>query len=145
MQYFMKAAVLAAVLMAACPVMAQMQEGSASDDATRMTSGNTDWSAEDSYWRSHYASRPYYSSGHDYSNYRPAYQYGVNLYQQNSGKSYNELDEAQLSKGWDLAKSNSALSWSEAQPAVRDAYGHMAESRSASGNKGTSNNLSPSR
>jgi hypothetical protein len=35
------------------------------------------WTDDDEYWRTHYSSRPYASTGgKDYTFYRPAYRYG---------------------------------------------------------------------
>lgn len=96
------------------------------------TSGNnssnaTSWDTQNQYWRSNYSKRPYYNSSVDYSNYEPAYRYGTDLYNQNSGRSYNELNQDQLRNGWNQARGNSSMSWDDAQEATRDAYNRMYE------------------
>jgi hypothetical protein len=91
------------------------------------SSNSSSWDAQNQYWRSNYSKRPYYNSSMDYSNYEPAYRYGTELYNQNSGRSYNELNQEQLRNGWNQARGSSNMSWEDAQAATRDAYNRMAE------------------
>lgn len=100
------------------------------------------WESENAYWRSNFPSRPY-SSGGQYSNYEPAYRYGVELYKLNRDKSYDQLDQPQVRAGWEQNRAGSTLNWSDAQQATRDAYNRLYENRqrsttsSSSGSTGT--------
>ena len=89
------------------------------------------WNSESSYWRNNYATRPYYNSSRNYSVYEPAYRYGADMYSRNNGRSYNELDQEELRKGWEQARGNSNLKWNDAKMATRDAYDRMYNNNSA--------------
>lgn len=108
------------------------------------TSSNFDsgWSAQNKYWRSNYPSRSYYSSSRNYSMYEPAYRYGVDLYNRNPNMSYDQLDQALVSNGWNEARGTSNLDWNDAQMATKDAYtrmynNHNSTSSSSSGSSST--------
>ncbi|MGE3623138.1 MAG: hypothetical protein AB7H77_04600 [Bdellovibrionales bacterium] len=88
-----------------------------------------DWTAEDSYWRSNFQSRPYYTGNSNYHAYQPAYRYGVDLYNQNQGKPFNELDRGRLQTQWQQVRGNSNLTWDQAQGAVSDAYNRAYDNR----------------
>jgi len=77
--------------------------------------------AEDTYWESNYSSRPYVEKNASYTQYRPAYRYGVTAATRTEGKSFEEV-EADLRRGWGHSHGKSHLHWDEAKPAVRDAY-----------------------
>lgn len=85
----------------------------------------TTWNEQNDYWRSHYSSRPYYNASRNYSEYEPAYQYGVQLYSQHPGTPYQNLNQAQISNNWSNVRGNSNLDWNDAQMATQDAYNHM--------------------
>ncbi len=110
---------------------------------TASTGTNTTWNTENSYWRNNYASRPYYSQTMSYSAYEPAYRYGVDLYNRNPGKRYEDLDQSQLGNGWTQARGTTTLSWDQAQAATRDAYTRMYASQAgASGSVNTGASMS---
>jgi len=102
----------------------------ATGDSTRSDAADASmWKAENTYWRSNYASRPYYNdSRNNYRAYEPAYRYGYDMYMRNPGKSYDELNQSELSSGWSKARNKSKLSWEHAEGATRDAYTRMHES-----------------
>ena len=78
--------------------------------------------AEDEYWRTNYASRPYYESGYTYDeDYRPAYEYGWRSRSENKGRKFGEI-ESNLERGWEKTKSRSRLGWEKARHATRDAF-----------------------
>ena len=77
--------------------------------------------AEDSFWASSYSSRPYVGKNTSYTQYRPAYRYGVSAATRVEGKTFEEV-EADLRKGWGHSHGKSRMSWEDARPAVRDAY-----------------------
>jgi len=81
--------------------------------------------AEDDYWRSNYANRPYYEKDYDYdTDYRPAYEYGWTSASQHRGKSFNEA-ETDLAAGWEKTKAKSRLGWDKAKFATRDAFDRL--------------------
>jgi hypothetical protein len=88
------------------------------------TIGAFDPVAEDSYWRSHYSSRPYVDRGEPYSEYRPAYRYGWESCSRFIGRTFDHV-ERELERGWWLAKGQSKLGWKKAESAVRDAWNHV--------------------
>lgn len=77
--------------------------------------------AEDEYWRTNYASRPYVTSGSTYDDYGPAYKLGYERYPEYHGKTFDEAD-SNLERDWDSIRGRSRLSWNEAKHATRDAY-----------------------
>ena len=81
--------------------------------------------AEDEYWRSNYANRPYYEKDYDYDqDYRPAYEYGWTSASQHQGKKFDET-EADLASGWERTKGKSRLGWEKAKFATRDAFDRL--------------------
>ncbi|NDE91222.1 MAG: hypothetical protein EB059_08850 [Alphaproteobacteria bacterium] len=83
------------------------------------------WSSQSTYWQNNYSKRPYYNGTNSYVTYEPAYKYGIDLYNRNQGKPYNELDQSQLGKGWEQSHGSSNLNWNEAQAATQDAYNRI--------------------
>jgi uncharacterized protein (TIGR02271 family) len=77
--------------------------------------------AEDTYWKSNYSSRPYVAKEAAYTQYRPAYRYGVTAATKIEGKTFEDV-EADLRKDWGHSRGKSKLAWEDAKPAVRDAY-----------------------
>jgi hypothetical protein len=96
-----------------------------SSNSSTHSSSNTDWNNENKYWTNNYSSRPYYNKGDNYSQYEPAYKYGVDLYNQNPGKPYESLNQDQLRTNWMKANPNSSLNWDRAEKAMRDSYNHI--------------------
>lgn len=90
--------------------------------------GSVNWNTENTYWRSNYPSRPYYNKSRNYSVYEPAYRYGVDLYNKNTDKSYEDLNQAQLRTDWEQMRGKSTLTWEQAQDAVRDSYNRAYQS-----------------
>lgn len=80
--------------------------------------------AEDLYWRNNYSSRPYVTSGAEYTTYQPAYKYGVDSFSEYKGKSFDEV-ESDLGNRWDTVRGDSSLDWDAAKPATRDAYNRL--------------------
>ena len=103
--------------------------GSAAVTTATPSTSTHNWDSENQYWRNEYSSRPYYNSTTNYSTYQPAYQFGVNSYNQNTGKPYSDLDQAQLRKQWESSRGNSNLTWDQAQPAIRDSYERLYNNR----------------
>ena len=83
--------------------------------------------AEDTYWRDNYKTRPYAAGGDDVTTYtydddfRPAYRYGWESRAKHQGRKFDEV-EADLGRDWDRAKGSSRLNWDRAREATRDAW-----------------------
>jgi len=75
---------------------------------------------EEAYWKQEFKTRPYAKKA-TFDEYRPAYQYGWESQQRYSGKKFDEV-ETKLSREWETGRGESALSWAQARPAVRDAW-----------------------
>jgi hypothetical protein len=87
--------------------------------------------AEDEYWRTNHASRPYYESSYTYDeDYRPAYEYGWTARSQLGANKFEDV-EKHLGRGWDQAKAKSRLGWEKAKLAARDAFHRTDEAGSA--------------
>lgn len=80
--------------------------------------------AEDEYWREHYASRPYVAKGQSYDVHQPAYRYGWESRSRHTGKQWDEV-ESDLSNGWEKARGKSELAWDEARMAAHDAWDRL--------------------
>jgi hypothetical protein len=89
-----------------------------------------DPTVEDAYWRDNYASREYVAAGRSYSDYGPAYGYGVSRYQRD--RSFEDL-EPELADGWMGARGTSSLGWGEASYAARDAWDRVDQQTRARG------------
>lgn len=77
--------------------------------------------AEESYWRENHATRPYARKDVGFDEYQPAYRTGVESYNRNPNRSFDEM-EPELSRDWTRARGNSSLEWEHARPAARDAW-----------------------
>ena len=60
---------------------------------------------------------PYYVSGMTWDDYAPAYRYGIATYAEGSGHTFLAAEPA-LEMGWEAARDDSRLLWSEAREAV---------------------------
>ncbi len=76
---------------------------------------------EETHWRMNYRSRPYVSRDASYDDYGPAYRYGVSSFDRNSELSF-DLQEPDLSRGWNASRGDSKLAWDHAKLATRDAW-----------------------
>ncbi|HEY8358253.1 MAG TPA: hypothetical protein VIL30_12410 [Ramlibacter sp.] len=80
-----------------------------------------DPATEDNYWRENHGSRPYASKDVGFDHYQPAYRHGVESFNKNPGRSFDEA-EPELSRDWSRARGTSSLEWEHARPAARDAW-----------------------
>jgi len=76
---------------------------------------------EEAYWEAEYPNRPYYDEGVAYDRLRPAYRYGLEASQKYPGETFDVV-EARLKRQWPKSRGESDLTWSQARPAVEDAY-----------------------
>ena len=80
--------------------------------------------AEEEYWETHYADRPYYVDGTDFETYRPAYRHGIDAYTRYNGAAYDSI-QPRLRQDWETNRAESSLAWSEAEGPTRDAYDRL--------------------
>jgi hypothetical protein len=99
--------------------------GTSAGMADKATTKAIDPTAEDTYWRDNYGSRPYIDATYGYDDYGPAYRYAADSYGNYRGRSFDEV-EGDLESGWDRAKGKSRLAWEHAKAAVRDAWDRLA-------------------
>jgi hypothetical protein len=76
--------------------------------------------AEDEYWRTNYATRPYVKEGVRYETYQPAYQYGWESYARYRGRRFEEV-EPTLRENWE-GRTDGRTGWDKVRDAVRDAW-----------------------
>lgn len=82
---------------------------------------------EDAYWRENYSSRPYVSHGSKYDDYGPAYSYGVDAFNKNPDRKFDDI-QSDLGREWNSARGTSALDWDHARSATRDAWEKLGRS-----------------
>src|SRR5690606_19665494 len=76
----------------------------------------------DKHFRNNYESTNYYQQGRTWNDYEPAYKYGYDQYSTTyRGRDFNEV-EGDLERGWEKAKADSRLAWSEAMEAIKDGW-----------------------
>ena len=76
-----------------------------------------------------YRNAPYYIADRDWHDYAPAYRYGIQAWESNPGRDFEQL-ESQLQGGWEAAaRYGSRLPWTQAQPAVEHAWRRLSEAR----------------
>jgi hypothetical protein len=56
-----------------------------------------------------------------FDDYQPAYRAGVESYNRNPSRSFDEV-EPELGRDWSRARGSSSLEWEHARPAARDAW-----------------------
>jgi uncharacterized protein YcfJ len=76
------------------------------------------------YFETNYKSEPYYSSGRDWSDYQPAYQYGYDTYGQYRGQKFEDV-EPSLERDWDTSRARSRLAWNEAREGGGEGWHHL--------------------
>jgi hypothetical protein len=76
---------------------------------------------EDNYWRENHSNRPYARKDVEFDHYQPAYRAGVESYNRNPGRSFDDM-EPELNRDWNRARGNSSLEWEHAKPAARSAW-----------------------
>jgi hypothetical protein len=63
----------------------------------------------------------YYSTGREWSDYEPAYDYGYASFGQYRGQRFEDVEDI-LERRWDAYRAHSRLAWAEARGAVRDGW-----------------------
>ena len=83
---------------------------------------------EMAYWRENHHSRPYADKATAFSEYEPAYGYGVASYTKYPGRSFDDVD-SDLSRDWNASRGQSTLGWDRARFAARDAWDRLGTRR----------------
>jgi hypothetical protein len=89
--------------------------------------------AEDTYWRKNFTTRPYFVAGEAYDIYQPAYRHGWESYTRYKGRKFDAV-EPDLKRDWEKTPHAKHLTWEKAKHAARDAW-HRVE-RILPGGKG---------
>jgi hypothetical protein len=84
-------------------------------------SAGSDWTADENFWRTNYASRPYVTSDRNFEYYRPGYRYGYEAADRHRGRAWNEV-EPELRSGWNSYEGRGQSTWEHVKGAVRDAW-----------------------
>jgi phage tail tape-measure protein len=79
---------------------------------------------EDGYWRENFVKRDYVDRNRPYTDYQSAYRYGWESRARMGDRTFKDV-ESDLEKGWEKAKGESKLAWTEAKHAARDAWHHI--------------------
>lgn len=87
-----------------------------------------DPTVEDTYWRSHYATRPYVKAGRSYDHYASAYRYGYESRARDRESTWTDA-EASLREEWSASPSSKDMPWQEAVHPVRDAWNRLPAGR----------------
>lgn len=82
------------------------------------------------YWKENYHTRPYVKLGTNYSQYEPAYWYGVDAALRNPQHEFDAL-EPNIRNNWNIGHGTSTLQWDEARAAARDAFTRTRQEYSA--------------
>ena len=85
-----------------------------------------DPTVEAAFWRDNFSSRPYVESSASFDDYGPAYNYGVDSFGKNNGRSFDEV-EPELSRDWNSSRGSSNLTWDKAKSASRDAWNKVSD------------------
>lgn len=81
-----------------------------------------DPTVETSYWRSTYATRPYYRADQKFEDYEPAYRQGwESAASAEPGRSFEDV-ESDLERTWPSYRGSSRVDWSDAREAARDSW-----------------------
>jgi hypothetical protein len=90
----------------------------------KATDAQLDWTAEETFWRQNWQSRPYASADRDFEFYSPAYRYGYESATRHHGRSYSEV-ENDLRTGWDRYEHRGKATWENIKDAVRDGWNRV--------------------
>jgi len=77
--------------------------------------------ADEKLWREHYATRENVPVGSTFSDFAPAFSFGIAARTHYPGRTFDEI-EPELRAGWSKARGESRLDWPEARRAVYDAW-----------------------
>lgn len=84
----------------------------------------SDWTEDENFWRTNYASRPYASSDQGFEVYRSAYRYGHDAARQHHGRRWHDV-EAELRNGWQAFENRGERAWEQMKGAIQDAWNRV--------------------
>jgi hypothetical protein len=79
---------------------------------------------EDAYWRDNYRNEPYYQSGFNYDEYRPAYRTGWEGRARYPGRNFEDV-ERDLATDYERNRGSSSLDWERSRDAVRAGWSRI--------------------
>jgi hypothetical protein len=86
-----------------------------------------DPTTEDNWLRDNFSTRPY-AKGRTFDSYIPAYRYGAEAEARHGDRRFEDF-ETDLEGGWRTHHQRTGMNWSDARPAVRDAYDRACQIR----------------
>lgn len=84
-------------------------------------SADSDWTADENFWRTNYASRPYASDDRGFEYYRSAYRYGHDSAKRHGASRWNDVED-DVRRGWEKFEGRGERAWEQISGAVRDAW-----------------------
>jgi hypothetical protein len=107
-----------------------MADTTKTGSATPTVDRGLDWNADDRYWETNYATRPYIGTNRDYAQWKPAYRYGHEMANRYRGRQWNEI-ESDMRTGWDRYEHRGTIqsTWEQVKDAVRDAWDRVTGNR----------------
>lgn len=87
-----------------------------------------DWTTEEDYWRTNYATRPYTGTNREFDYWRPGYKYGYESAMKHQGKNWNDI-ENDLRTGWERVEGRGQTTWEQIKDAVRDGWNRVTGNR----------------
>lgn len=85
------------------------------------------FAASDRYYESRFGNAQYREEGLTYADYRGAYRYGTRARMMHPDRLWDAEIEAELERGWPLARAGSTLTWKQSRAAVHDAWNSIEE------------------
>ena len=89
------------------------------------------YDASDRYYSARFTDAKYREGNRIFSDYREAYRYGTYARSMHPRREWDAELEAELARGWDLAKGTSKLDWAQAKGAVHDAWDSLEHARTS--------------
>lgn len=83
-----------------------------------------DPTVEDAYWRDNFRNEPYYQSGFNYDEYRPAYRTGWEGRARYAGRNFEDV-ERDLATDYERNRGSSSLDWQRSREAVRAGWNRV--------------------
>lgn len=92
------------------------------DSWTRADRTYRTYDATDRYHESEFGQVPYRDANAEFSDYRPAYRFGVQARSQYGDRDWDDKLESELGQRWQNVKGESRLGWDKAKAATKDAW-----------------------
>jgi hypothetical protein len=98
--------------------------GQADGPCDRVSAERVDPDRERDFWRENFSERDYVEPGSSFSDYGPAYDFGVQAHGRYPGRHFADA-EYEMSSQWAAQRGSSSLSWELARPAAQDAWNRI--------------------